>query len=367
MRDKIPKYLRMIVACGIAFGISYLISARQYTTPTQFDLVRLSTDTKALVASIPSVQLPSFNLATFSTQIVPPTPTPEPTVLPQNDTAQGGTDTAPIDGVPTSTPYIQPSDDGSPTSTLPQPKKTPLTTTPTRPKPTAAPPTAIPPTNTPKPTKPPAGFPIDPSLKRPGTTTADVFSIASQKTCVPAPVLRAIGSIESGGFFDQVDPKYFQLYNSYEWWKSSYLTDVKRACGGYDYDGNTGIIPDDSNFAGQTCPGAMGGDLVVRGPMSVSDYWEGKYKPKAAKLLGVSAVDQRVILDAIVIVGLSVNDNVKPSSCQSWSAHDVAKAACVYYGSCKDGYCSTFCKNITKFGGQNCSGAVSQFANGCYN
>jgi hypothetical protein len=242
-----------------------------------------------------------------------------------------------------------------------------LTSTPYRLQPTAY----INPTKTPKPTKAPDVFPIDPSLARPGKTTDEVFEIASQKTCVPVAVLKSIAYIESGEFFSVVSPKYFLLYNSYNWWKSQYLTDVKRACGGYDYASNTGIIPSDSNFAGQACNGGQGGDLVAMGPLSVSDYWEGKYKKPAANVLGVPQTDQRVILDAIAIVAMSVKDNVKPANCSNWTAHEVAKAACSYYGSCgfKDGtyYCNTFCRNYTKFGGKTaCQTAVNQMQDNCW-
>ena len=227
------------------------------------------------------------------------------------------------------------------------------------------------PTKAPKPTKAPDVFPIDPSLARPGTTPDEVFAIASQKSCVPVPVLKGIAYIESGSFFDVVSPKYFLLYNSWNWWKSPYLTDVKRACGGYDYASNTGIIPSDSNFAGQSCNGGVGGDLVVMGPMSVSDYWEGKFKKPAANLLGVPQTDQRVILDALTIVAVSLKTNVKPANCNSWTSWEVAKAACSYYGSCgfKDGtyYCNTFCRNYSKFGGKgDCAGAVSKMQDNCW-
>ena len=350
--------MRILIACALSFGISLFIVSRQYITPIKFDVGAVKNDAQSLIANVSSFHFELPHIQLFSQRIDPtpvsdasiPTEAPAPTIGFDNPTPEDSGE------IPSSTPFIQP---GQGTN---YPTVHPSLTVPTK-YVTMAPN----PTKKPKPTKAPDVFPVDPSLQRPGTTTDEVFSIASQKTCVSAPVLRAIASIESGGFFDVVDPKYFMLYNSYNWWKSPYLTDVKRACGGYDYDGNTGIIPPDSNFAGQTCGSGMGGDLVVRGPLSVSDYWEGKFKPEAAKLLGVPAVDQRVILDAIVIVGLSVKDSVKPANCNSWTTHDEAKAACSYYGSCGDGYCTTFCNNITKYGGQNCSGVVSQFATSCYN
>ena len=361
----IPKHIRMLIACGIALGISYTVTFHQYTTPTQVNIQRLQNDTQSLVASIPQFTLPTFNLATLYSQQVIPTVTPEPIQNNAGVPTMGFEAVSP--GVPTSTPYIQPTalPGGIYTSPLPTTAAIPITTNGVSPAPT----------NTPKPTKPPNVFPVDPSLQRPGTTPDEVFTIASQKTCVPKAVLRAIASIESGGFFDVVDPKWFMLYNSYNWWKSPSITDMQRICSGYGQDGNTGIIPSDSNFAGQVClkPAPMGGNLVVRGPMSIS-FWETKdFKSKAARVLDVPVADERVILDALVIAGLSINNEVKPSSCQSWSTHDIVKAACIYYGTAEkcgyadhSYYCNTFCHNLPKYGGKDCSSAVPQFANGCY-
>ncbi|MEK7109656.1 MAG: hypothetical protein AAB876_00380 [Patescibacteria group bacterium] len=208
-------------------------------------------------------------------------------------------------------------------------------------------------------------------MARPGKTTDEVFEIASQKTCVPKAVLKGVAYIESGSFFDVVSPKYFLLYNSYNWWNSEFLTEEIRACSGYDYDSNTGLIPSDSKFAGHKCRDGSGSGLVTMGPLAVSDYWEGKFKKPAATALGVAKTDQRVILDAIAIVGMSVKSNVKPANCKSWTAHEVAKAACSYYGSCgfkdKTYYCNTFCRNYAKFGGKAaCQTAVNQMQDNCW-
>lgn len=371
---RLPKTVFIVLSLVISFFVSSFLYIRYFDESSQFDTVALKNDVDAIVTSVTAFHFEFPRVTLFSQRIENPSPTPllEETPYPTRaDNAPLPTETpSPSFDIPTSTPYIQPTKQAAilPTYSyqpIKIPTKPPIITS------TIAPTQTPKPTKPPKPTKAPDIFPVDPSLQRPGKTSDEVFTIAAQKTCTPKEVLRAIASIESGGFFDVVDPKWFNLYNSYNWWKSPFLTDVKRACGGYDYDGNTGIIPADSNFAGQTCPGAQGGNLVVRGPMSVSDYWEGKFKPPAAKLLQVPQVDQRVILDAIVIVALSIKENVKPANCNSWTAHDIVKAACSYYGSCTiqggGNYCTTFCNNITKYGGKNCSSAVSQFANGCYN
>jgi len=233
-------------------------------------------------------------------------------------------------------------------------------------------PTNIPkPTKAPKPTKVPDEFPIDPSLVRPGKTTDEVFAIASQKTCVPKEVLKSIAYIESGEFFSVVSPKYFLLYNSYNWWNSQFLTDPKRACGGYDFDNGSGVVEADSLFAGYQChsDGSSGAQSYIFGPMQLSGYEQTKHGPAAAKLLGVSKVDRRVILDAITMVGVITKINVQPTSCTNWSGHDIVKAACGYYGSCgiADGtyYCNTFCKNYKRFGGKGSCDAAS-FGDNCW-
>jgi hypothetical protein len=242
-----------------------------------------------------------------------------------------------------------------------------LTSTPYRLQPTAY----INPTKTPKPTKAPDVFPIDPSLARPGKTTDEVFEIASQKTCVPVAVLKSIAYIESGEFFSVVSPKYFLLYNSYNWWNSQFLTEEKRACGGYDFDNSSGLVEADGKFAGHNChsDGSTGARSYIIGPMQVSELEQSKWGGQAAKLLGVSKVDRRVILDAITIVGVITKINIKPTSCTNWSGHDIVKAACGYYGSCgiADGtyYCNTFCKNYKRFGGKGDCDATS-FGDNCW-
>ncbi len=227
----------------------------------------------------------------------------------------------------------------------------------------------IKPTKIPKPTKTPDVFPIDPSLVRPGKTSNEVFKIASQKTCVPEAVLKSIAYIESGEFFSVVSPKYFLLYNSYNWWNSPYLTEEKRACGGYDFANATGIIPSDSKFAGYNChsDGSTSSEYnTIMGPMQMTIAIQNKFAKNAASALGVKQVDRRVILDALLLAGFNIKYNVRASSCVSWSGREVAKAACSYYGSCNNGYCTTFCNNYRKFGGKGGCDAGA-FTTNCWN
>jgi hypothetical protein len=230
------------------------------------------------------------------------------------------------------------------------------------------------PTKKPKPTKGPDLFPIDAALKRPGETVDDIIAQAAAKACVPKEVLRTLASIESGGFFDTVIPKYLQLYNSESWWSSEFIAaddeGRKRVCSGYSYDSNTGVIFPDSKHAGEKCRDGSGSGLTTAGVMQLSTYLNDHYKSQAAKLVGSKNVDRRIIFDALVIAGLNIKENTKATACTNWDARTVVKAACSYYGSCgiKDGtyYCATFCRNYQKYGGKDCSGAIAQFADTCW-
>lgn len=340
--------LRIIISLTIAFLVVNLysrISSSPFITQIQAENI------KGLLLNL---RFPTFNLTKLFTLKYNSSNTKSVDKTDKNYSFN--LPTAPITPVVSNSTYFQPS---------PEPSNTPYPTDSVIFIPTKSP------TSTPKPTKAPNVFPIDPSLARPGKTPDEVFKIASEKTCVPKEVLKGIAYIESGGFFDVVSPKYFLLYNSYDWWNSEFLTEEKRICGGYGYDQNTGIVPEDSKFAGYKCKEGYNSGLNVMGVMSVSSYEQSKYAKKVANLLGVKSADRRVILDALMIVGLITKDNVKPASCTNWTGQQVAKAACGYYGSCgfKDGtyYCNTFCRNYKKFGGKtDCQGAVNKMQDNCW-
>jgi len=368
--NTVPKYIRIIIACTIAFGFSLLLYSRNYTTPSEVGIARIQEDVQSLITSLGSIQMPSMHFAYQTTVQISPTSQPlssPPTQDIIQDQPQSPTSpplhftpivSVPIKNTPLPLPTIK--------IVLPTAIKTVPTTLPKSP--------TLQPTKIPKPTKTPNEFPVDPALKRAGTTPDEVFTIAAQKTCVPKEVLRTIASIESGGFFSVVDPKWFKLYNSYNWWNSDYLEDPKlsptyqRACSGYGYDNGSGLIEPDAKFAGMNChkDGSTGTRSYILGPMQVSGLEQSKHGPKVASLLGIKNVDRRVILDAVTIVGVITQINVGASNCTNWTATQMVKAACGYYGSCgfKDGtyYCNTFCRNIKQYGGKDCSSAVSQFA-----
>lgn len=367
----LPSYrVRIALVCIVSFLIVQFGTTRYFSDPTFFDTVRLKSDVQTLAGSMSSIEFPKLEFPVFTAQNSELSPTPDPTAheVEWNDIESSieSQDSDIIQPVPTSTPSIV-----SPTSSL-------LPTTPPRLSPTIKPlpsPTKQPePTKTPKPTKGPDLFPIDPSKRRPGETVDEIIALAAQKACAPKEVLRTLASIESGGFFDTVIPKYLLLYNSEGWWSSEFITDNdegrKRVCSGYSYDSNTGLIFGDAKHAGARCRDGSNSGLTTAGVMHLSTYLNNHYKDKAAKLIGSKNVDRRIIFDALVMAGLNIKENTKATTCTNWDARTVVKAACSYYGSCgtKDGtyYCATFCRNYQKYGGKDCSGAIKEFTETCW-
>lgn len=353
---RIPKKVVLITCLFVSFFLSSIMTSRYFMNPPQFDVVTLKSDIQDMKTRVTSfrLELPHFSLISAKVEPTPGTMSddePEPTMGYENSPTE----------IPTSTPYILPTK-GLPT-TYPLPTNRPTQ----RPiEPTQAPQ----PTKPPRPTKGPDLFPIDPSKKRPGETVDEIIAKAAEKACAPKEVLRTLASIESGGFFDTVIPKYLHLYNSENWWNSEFITEERRLCSGYAYDGNTGIVFPDSKYAGYKCREGSGSGLAVVGVMSLSPNLFERYKAQASKVIGSKNVDRRILFDSLVMAGMNVKENTKATTCTNWDARTVVKAACSYYGSCgtKDGtyYCATFCRNYQKYGGKDCSGAIAQFTESCW-
>lgn len=355
---RIPKTAYIVLSLVFSFFISSFIYSHYFNASPEFNAGAVKGDIQNVITSLSSfhLELPQFSLISQNSE-----PTPEP--LPGEDPAP----TMEYENVPTeipiSTPYFQPTKGPIIPTYSQQPTRTPT-------KPPIQPTKPSEPTKAPKPTKGPDVFPIDAALKRPGETVDDIIAQAAAKACAPKEVLRTLASIESGGFFDTVTPKYLLLYNSENWWNSEFITEEKRICSGYAYDGNTGIVFPDSKYAGYKCRDGSGSGLGVVGVMSLSPYLFDHYKSNAAKAIGSKNVDRRIIFDSLVIAGMNIKENTKATTCTNWDARTVVKAACSYYGSCgtKDGtyYCATFCRNYQKYGGKDCSGAISQFTDTCW-
>lgn len=362
--------VRIVLVCIVSFLIVQFGTTRYFQDPTFFDTVRLKRDVQTLASNMSAIELPRLEFPVFIAQNEDSTPPPEP---PSED-LEWDNDESRVENhelvvtpsIPTSTPALFPSN--------PPPLPTSISrispTTRAIPSPTQPPQ----PTKPPKPTKGPDLFPIDPAKRRPGETVDEIIALAAQKACTPKEVLRTLASIESGGFFDTVIPKYLLLYNSEGWWNSEFISDDdegrKRVCSGYSYDSNTGLIFDDAKHAGERCRDGSGSGLTTAGVMQLSTYLNNHYKDKAAKAIGSKNVDRRIIFDALVIAALNIKENAKATTCTNWDARTVVKAACSYYGSCgtKDGtyYCATFCRNYQKYGGKDCSGAIKEFTDTCW-
>lgn len=369
---RIPKIAFIIFSIGISFLVSSFLYSHYFNDSIKFDTVALKNDVDAVVTSVTTFHFELPHVTLFSQRIENPSPTPEePSPVPEPTTINENT---PSEN-PTSTPYPQPTNDIPilPTYSY-QPTRIPTNPPP---RPTIAPTQAPQPTKTPKPTKAPDIFPVEASLQRPGRTVDEMFEIAAQKACIPKAALRAIASIESGGFFNTVGTKYLILYNSYNWWNSTFIPESEegriRTCSGWAYDQNTGLIPSDSKNAGKKCKDGYNSGLAVMGVMSTSPREFDLYKNATAKALGISVsqVDRRVILDALILTGFAIQKEVHAGSCTNWSASEMVKGACSYYGSCgfKDGsyYCNTFCRNLKTYGGGDCSGAISRYQTSCWN
>lgn len=351
---RLPKIAFIIFSIVISFFVSSFLYSHYFNKSTEFDTVALKNDIDAIITSVTTFHFELPQVTLFSQRIENPSPAPPEEPYPT---------TSPPEEIPTSTPDIQPTKGPIvPTYSL-QP-----TRIPTKPPPQ---PTETPqPTKKPKPTKGPDVFPIDTTLKRPGETVDDIIAQAAAKACAPKEVLRTLASIESGGFFDTVIPKYLLLYNSANWWNSEFLTEERRLCSGYAYDGNTGLAFSDGKYPGYKCRDGSGSGLATVGVMSLSPYLFDHYKSSAAKAIGSKNVDRRIIFDSLVMAGMNIKENTKATTCTNWDARTVVKAACSYYGSCgtKDGtyYCATFCRNYQKYGGKDCSGAIAQFTDTCW-
>ncbi|PIY68989.1 hypothetical protein COY90_03030, partial [Candidatus Roizmanbacteria bacterium CG_4_10_14_0_8_um_filter_39_9] len=165
---KISKILRIIFACVGSFFISSFISTHYFSTPNQFDTVALRNDVDAVITSVTTFHFELPRVTLFS-QRIEPSPTPEePYPTPVGSTLPRETP-SPSSGIPTSTPYVQPTRRVSILPTYPyRPTRIP-TNPPIRP--------TIAHTQTPKPTKKPKPTPTPlapPGYLRPGVGLEDI-------------------------------------------------------------------------------------------------------------------------------------------------------------------------------------------------
>ena len=215
--------------------------------------------------------------------------------------------------------------------------------------PTSKIPTQIPqPTKIPKPTAVPALPPIT-SDTRPGSSLTEVFQEVSKRACIPAALLSAFQTEESGAFFNRNNSaSIIKIYNTYGWWK----TGAGDPCFGLGYHTQTGIVPSDSVSAGTRCQNAIpsGDDQGIMGVLQVSQFEQDATRKYTTKILSKN-IDRRVLFDNALIFAIATKNRIgiTPKSCTDWSDDEVQIAAEKHYGSCADHYCADVLKYYKQY------------------
>ncbi len=207
----------------------------------------------------------------------------------------------------------------------------------------------ITPTDKIKPTATPTPAPIV-SDQRPGKTLIEIFYEVQKRQCVPAALLMAFKTKETGERFKKGD---VSLYNTYGWWKNN------DPCYGFGYYAQTGIIPPDSFNANGICSEPIGDqsyDQKIMGLLQISEQeQEGAYK--YLKNVFVKNYDRRVFFDNAMIFAVITKNRLgnPPKDCVNWPDEAVKIAAakhnggsaetCSYYYS-QNGVSGDYCKEI---------------------
>jgi len=210
------------------------------------------------------------------------------------------------------------------------------------------------PTNPSKPT--PSPTPVaPPQYLRPGKTLEEIFKIAAEYACIPPEVLKAFIAQEAPGVLTWSDER-ARFYNAYDWWHR--VKEKKEVCRGYGWYPETGLIADDSLFAGERCKepfsSQTANDTVSKslGACQMLQYeWENIYAKKVKQKLKVEKVDRRVLFDCLLGFGIYLKENTRIEKCKNWGFEDIVRAACVNTGgNCSYyNYCNTICRNYNKF------------------
>ncbi len=334
--------LKIFLSIFISFFLSsFLIRLTDNPNKPNLNLSKLTPQIKTIKLATNSL----FSRFSISSLILK-SPLPTPTTLPQN-TQQTKINFAKI---PTSSPSHL-----TPTNTLtirltrirtPIPYKKP---------------TSIKPTNRPSPTKIPEPSPTPlapPEYLRPGKDLEDIFKIAAEMSCIPVNLLKSIIKQESGALTYGNEQALF--YNAYDWWHRAQTKQV--ICSGYGYFVETGLIAEDSLFAGERCKEAFSektaNDIYSRAlgaSQMLEIQWNKHYKDKVKQKLQVDKVDRRVLIDSLIGLGISLKEGTRYSgSCDNWDFKYIIKAGCVNAGGCDYyNYCYTICNNYNKFSGEN--------------
>lgn len=241
-------------------------------------------------------------------------------------------------------PTVIPTGSGNPTPTLPAVVLT------------EAGPTNIPaPTNTPKPTKPPkpTATPKPPAINselRPGSTMQEIFIEVQKRFCVPAALIHAFQTQESGPYFNYNSPSStIKIYNTYGWWK----TGTGNPCFGLGYSTQSGLVPSDSVMAGEICRNAVQPDAYdqkIMGILQISQFEQDAVKKYLTGIINGS-YDRRVLFDNAAIFAIITKNRIgsPPKDCNNWSDDAIKTAAEKHYGSCGDNYCTNILKYYKQY------------------
>lgn len=244
---------------------------------------------------------------------------------------------------PTSTPAILPTNGPIPTQVRQPTTKPPIQPT-QAPQPTKAPK----PTKVPKPTE--VVYPPINDDVRPGTSLNEIFQEVEKRACVPAALLMAIKSVETGEKFKNDSAATIKIYNTYGWWK----TGTGDPCYGYGYHTQTGIIPSDSVNPGGKCSSAIGNptDIKIMGLLQISEWEQETTRKNTIKTLPKN-IDRRVLFDNTLIFAWATRGragNSPQPSCSDWPQETVKLVAEKHHGVCQydygNGAAGNYCTKI---------------------
>ena len=226
-------------------------------------------------------------------------------------------------------------------------KKAPTPTTKKSVNPTSTP--SPKPTKTPKPTATPKPAAVTADA-RPGTTMEAIFQEVSKRQCIPAALLHAFQTKESGPFFNYNNSaSIIKIYNTYGWW----ISGAGDPCYGLGYHTQTGRVPQDSVKAGDQCRTAVQPDAYDQGIMGIlqigTSEQDGAYK--YLKETFPKNYDRRVLFDNAMIFAIITKGRLgnPPKNCNDWPDDAIKIAAEKHYGSCASNYCSDILKYYKQY------------------
>lgn len=243
-------------------------------------------------------------------------------------------------------------------------------------QPPAKPPAPTKKPDPPKPTTPPELPPIT-TDRRPGNSVDEILADVQKRMCVPAALMKAIQSEETGSRFLTFAGQKFEMLNTYGWWNRTDISknDLFLAAA---YSAQSGNAPSDGRFANEHIakaiqPGAY--DQMIMGMLQVSQQEQDASFKNTSKVITAGKIDRRVIYDnALIFASVTKNKvgNLAETGCGDWSFKAVARAACKHLGGCNynygannGNYCTKICNHYNDFAGTkyDCNSAASLMEN----